>query len=234
MHSESDPGRAAVIRQAVSVSIATGLYGISFGALSIVAGLSLAQTMVLSAFMFAGSSQFAFVGVIGAGGSVASAIATSGLLGVRNGLYGVQLGPLLGFTGWRRLLATLFTIDESTAVSTAQSTQTLRRVGFWWGGVGVYICWNTLTFVGALAGNAIGDPQTWGLDAAASAAFLGLLWPRLGRAAARVCAALAVVIAIGLIPVAPAGVPVLGAAVAAIAVGIWEGRRAVPEEVPAS
>lgn len=224
----SDDERKAVIGRAVSVSVATGLYGISFGALAIAAGLSMWQTMALSALMFTGGSQFAFIGVIGAGGSGASAIATSSLLGVRNGLYGIQLGPLLGFSGWRKLLAAQVTIDESTAVSTAASNQSLRRLGFWWAGVGVFICWNACTFVGALLGNAIGDPKTWGLDAAAGAAFLGLLWPRLTSRAAQACAGLAVVIACALIPVAPAGVPVLSAGVAAVIVGDWQARRPSP------
>ena len=217
-----DPARSAVIRQAMSVSVATGLYGISFGALSIAAGLNLWQTMALSLLMFTGGSQFAFIGVLGAGGSPVSAVLTSGLLGVRNGLYGVQLGPLLGFQGWTKVLAAQFTIDESTAVSTAQTTPALRRTGFWWAGVGVFVCWNALTFVGVLVGNAIGDPKTWGLDAAAAAAFLGLLWPRLASRTAQACAALAVVIACVLVPFAPAGVPVLSAGASAIIVGTWE------------
>jgi len=215
------------------VSVATGLYGISFGAIAVTAGCTLAQTMALSLVMFAGSSQFAFVGVIGAAGPPVTAVATAGLLGVRNGLYGVQLGPQLALAGWRRVLAAHFTIDESMAVSTAQATPELRRLGFWWAGVGVFICWNALTLLGAVVGNALGDPKAWGLDAAAAAAFLGLLWPRLAGRAAQACAAIAVVIAVALIPVAPAGVPVLGAGCAAIAVGWWTGRHA-PRDVATS
>ena len=225
MKTPADPGRAVVIRQALSVSVATGLYGISFGALSITAGLNLWQTMALSLLMFTGGSQFAFIGVIGAGGHAAAAVATSSLLGVRNGLYGVQLGPLLAFDGWKRVAAAHFTIDESTAVSTGQTTRALRRTGFWWAGIGVFVGWNTFTFVGALVGNAIGDPKTWGLDAAAAAAFLALLWPRLARRPAQACAGLAVVIACLLVPFTPAGVPVLGAGLAAIIVGAWDARR---------
>ena len=214
-----------MIRQALSVSLATGLYGISFGALSITAGLNLWQTMALSILMFSGGSQFAFIGVIGAGGAAATAVATSGLLGIRNGLYGVQLGPLLAIEGWKRVVAAHFTIDESTAVSTAQTTRPLRRTGFWWAGVGVFVGWNSFTLVGALVGNALGDPKTWGLDAAAAAAFLALLWPRLARRPAQVCAGLAAVIACVLVPFAPAGVPILGAGLAAIIVGAWDSRH---------
>ena len=224
--------RHRVLRQAMSVSVATGLYGISFGALSIAAGLSPWQTMALSLLMFSGGSQFAFIGVVGAGGSPASAIATAGLLGVRNGLYGVQLGPLLALKGWWRVVAAQFTIDESTAVATAQTTTALRRVGFWSAGLGVFACWNGCTFIGILAGNAIGDPKIWGLDAAAAAAFLGLLWPRLARRAAQACAGLAVVIACVLIPFTPAGVPVLASGAAAIVVGILDSRRTPPANPP--
>ena len=215
-----------VLRQALSVSVATGLYGISFGALSIAAGLNGWQTMALSLLMFSGGSQFAFIGVVGAGGSPASAIATAGLLGVRNGLYGVQLGPLLALQGWRRVAAAQFTIDESTAVSTAQTAPALRHTGFWSAGLGVFACWNGCTWIGILAGNAIGDPKTWGLDAAAAAAFLGLLWPRLARRSAQACAGLAVVVACALIPFTPAGIPVLASGAAAIVVGILDSRHA--------
>jgi len=155
------------------------------------------------------------------------------LLGIRNGLYGVQLGPLLAIEGWKRVLAAQLTIDESTAVSTAQTTRPLRRLGFWWAGAGVFIGWNTFTFVGALAGNALGNPKAWGLDAAAAAAFLALLWPRLARPAAQACAALAAVIACVLVPFTPAGVPVLGAGLAAIIVGAWDARR-TPNPTPPS
>ncbi|MDR3201850.1 MAG: AzlC family ABC transporter permease, partial [Bifidobacteriaceae bacterium] len=206
-----DEARRAAVRQAVGVSVATGLYGISFGALAVAAGLTVWQTAALSALMFSGASQFAVVGVIGAGGSAVAAVASAGLLGVRNGLYGLQDGPLLRARGWRRVLAAQLTIDESTAVAAAQTDRDAARAGFWWAGAGVFVLWNALTLVGALAGNAMGDPKAWGLDAAAAAAFLGLLWPRLGDAPARAAAGLAAGIALVLVPLTPPGVPVLGA-----------------------
>jgi predicted branched-subunit amino acid permease len=204
--------------------VATGLYGLSFGALGVAAGLNLWQVMALSLVMFSGASQFAVVGVVGAGGSPWAAAASAALLGVRNGLYGLQNGPLLAPRGWRRLVAAQLTIDESTAVAAAQPPPTAARTGFWWAGIGVYVLWNAFTLAGAVAGGAMGDPAAWGLDAAASAAFLGLLWPRLAAAGARrnrAAAALAAAIAIVLVPLAPAGVPVLGAAAAAVVVGLW-------------
>lgn len=209
----------AAVRQAVSVSIATGLYGISFGALSVVAGLDLAQTMVLSMLLFSGGSQFALIGVVASGGTSAAAVTTAGLLGLRNSLYGAQLSPLLALHGWRRVLAAHLTIDESTAVATAQRTRGALQAGFWWTGVGIFVVWNLLTLVGALAGDAMGDPKAWGLDAAAGAAFLALLWPRLASRVMQLTAALAVVVAVALLPFVPPGVPVLAAAAVAIVIG---------------
>ena len=221
----------AAVRQAISVSLATGLYGISFGALSVAAGLDVAQTMALSLLMFSGGSQFAFIGVAGSGGSPLAAVATAGLLGARNGLYGVQVAPLLGARGWRRPLAAHVTIDESTAVGTAQTTPAATRTGFWWTGVGVFVLWNAFTAAGAVLGDALGDPTRYGLDAAAAAAFLALLWPRLASGLARGTAAAAVLVALALTPVVPAGIPVLAAAAVAVVVGWTAADRGNPPVV---
>ena len=220
--------RRAVIRQSVSVATATGLYGVSFGALAVAAGLSTWQTVALSALLFSGGSQFALVGVIAAGGAGASAIATSTLLGIRNGLYGLQVSRLLQARGWRRLLAAHLTIDESAAVGVAQPEPALSRVGFWWTGLGVFVGWNLMTLVGALIGGAIGDPTTYGLDAAAVAAFTALLWPRLGTGEARAVAVVAAAIALVLAPHTAAGVPVLAATAAAVGAGLLPRRAKEP------
>lgn len=215
--------RTEVIRQSASVAVATGAYGISFGALSVAAGLSIWQTQVLSLLLFSGGSQFAFVGVMAAGpAGAAAAIATSTLLGVRNCLYGLQVSRMLGVHGLRRVAAAHVTIDESTAVGVAQPEQPAARLGFWWTGVGIFVLWNLTTLGGALAGDAMGDPRRYGLDAAAAAAFCALLWPRLKSADAFAIAALAAVIAVLLAPHAPAGVPVLVAACAALLAGFWK------------
>lgn len=217
-----DEGRAAV-RQAVSVSLATGLYGVSFGALAVAAGLSVPQAMALSLLMFSGGSQFAFIGVVGAGGLAGAAIATAGLLGVRNALYGPQVAPLIDARGWRRPLAAQLTIDESTAVATAHTAPHAARIGFWWTGIGVFVLWNVFSLVGALAGDRMGDPARYGLDAAAAAAFLGLVWPRItgpGSRLSQLVAGCAVVVALALTPVVPAGIPVLMAAGVAIVAGL--------------
>lgn len=207
-------------RQGLSVGLATGIYGISFGALGVAAGLDVWQTVALSLLLFTGGSQFAFIGIIGSGGNPITAVTTSTLLGIRNGLYGLQLARVLELTGWRRAAAAHLTIDESTAVALAQEDPSVQRTGFWAGGLGVFVFWNLTTLIGAIVGNAIGDPRVWGLDAAAAAAFVGLIWPRLKDRTGRVTAALAAGIAlIAFIPT-PAGVPVLLAALAAVIVGL--------------
>ena len=216
--------RRAVTRQAWSVGIATGAYGISFGAVSVAAGLSVWQTVVMSLLLFTGGSQFALVGILGAGGSGVAAVATSTLLGVRNGLYALQVSRILEVRGLRRLVAAHLTIDESTAVAIGQSERPAMRRGFWLTGVLVFVGWNLTTLAGAMLGNALGDPKVYGFDAAAAAAFLALLWPRLRSFDAGATAALAALLTVVLVPVAPAGVPVLVAAVAAVVVGLIASR----------
>lgn len=222
-----------VRQQAISVSVATGAYAISFGALAVAAGMDVWQTMALSLLVFSGGSQFAFVGVIVAGGGAVAAVATSTFLGLRNGFYGVGLAPILRpMRGLRRAWAAQVTIDESTAVALAQPADDAeaRRAGFWWTGVGVFVLWNAFTLVGALVGERIGDPADWGLDAAAAAAFLALVWPRLASRRAQAVAGASAVVALLLTPVTPAGVPILAAALIAVIAG-WNAPRS-KDEVP--
>lgn len=216
--------RREVVRQALYVGGATGAYGISFGALSVASGLSIWQTQALSLLLFSGGSQFAVVGVLGAGGSGVAAVAASTLLGVRNGLYALQTSRFLGVHGLRRLAAAQLTIDESTAVGLAQPEPRAQRLGFWLTGTAVFVGWNLMTFAGALVGNAIGDPRTYGLDAAAAAAFAALLWPRLRSGDASAAAVLAAFVALLTSPLLPAGMPVILAALAAL-VGLRHGGR---------
>lgn len=217
--------KSAVFSTSVGVGLATGLYGVSFGALSVAAGLDVWQTQVLSLLMFSGGSQFAFIGIIAASGlgsvAIGAAVVSAWLLGIRNGFYAVRMAPILERVGLQKLIPALLTIDESTAVATAQSETSDQRKGFWFTGLAVFVFWNLATLLGAFLGDAIGDPATWGLDAAASAAFLGLIWPRLKERQALAVAALSMVVAVVLTPALPAGVPVLVAGAIAIVFGIF-------------
>ncbi|MGB5952703.1 MAG: AzlC family ABC transporter permease, partial [Ornithinimicrobium sp.] len=191
------------------------------------------QTMVTSLLLFSGGSQFAFFGVIAAGGSPVSAVATSTLLGARNAFYSVRMASVVRPRSWQVPLAAHLTIDESTAVAIGQSTAAEQRRGFWVTGLTVFFLWNVMTLTGALIGDALGDPRIYGLDAAAGAAFLALLWPRLRDRSAQMTAALAVLLSFAVAPYTPAGVPVLVAGLAALAVGL-PGQRVEPveEEAP--
>ena len=215
------PRNDAVERTSLSVAFTVGLYGAAFGAAGITAGFSILQTCLLSLLLFSGASQFAVVGIMGAGGSAVSAIATATLLGFRNALYGLQLAPILKVTGLKRIIASQITIDESTAVSTLQSNDSDRKRAFYLTGFSIYIFWNLFTFLGALGASAIGDPSVWGLDAAVPAAFCGLVWPRLKDKRLFLISACAIILALLLTPITPAGIPIITTVLLAVIFG-WK------------
>jgi predicted branched-subunit amino acid permease len=214
------PDRRDVVRDAAGVGIATGACGMSFGALSVAAGLSIAQTAALSVLMFTGASQFALVGVIGTGGNPLAGAATAVLLGLRNGLYGLGLAPVLRVRGARRLGAAHLMIDESAAMAVGHEDPRLARLAYWATGLAVFVCWNAATLVGGLGAEALSDPTTLGLDAAAPAAFLALLAPRLHAREPWVVALLAALVALVATPFLSDGLPVLCAALVAVIAGL--------------
>jgi len=224
--------RRAIVRDGVAVGIATGAYGISFGAIAVTSGLDVLQTCALSLLVFTGASQFALIGVVGAGGSPLSGAVTALLLGTRNTLYGLRLAPLLGWTGWRRTAAAQLVIDESTAMAVNRESTPEARTGFLSTGLAVFALWNLATLLGALGGRSLGDPRSYGLDAAVGAAFLALLWPRLRDRRNQIVAVLAAAVALGLVPVTAVGVPVLAAGGVAILFGIIS-HAVDPTEYPA-
>lgn len=206
----------------MGVGLAVGTYGVSFGAVATTAGLSVVQACALSLLVFTGASQFALVGVIGAGGGALSAVAGAALLGTRNLLYAVRLADLLRLSGLRRLLAAQVTIDETTAMATG-APRALAGTAFWATAAAVYGCWNTATLIGALGAGAV-DTHALGLDAAVGAAFLALLVPQLrAESAVRVALGGAALAAVA-VPLTPAGVPVLLAALA-VPLVLWSGRQ---------
>lgn len=219
MSTATRPDREVVV-DSLGVGIATGAYGVSFGALATASGLDVLQACALSLLMFTGASQFAFIGVVAAGGAPAAASLTAVLLGSRNAFYGLALAPRLGLRGWRRAVAAQVVIDESTAMALGQDDPRRSRVAFHLTGWSVFVLWNAMTLVGAVAGTAIGDPRDFGLDAAVGAAFLALLWPRLSAWPQRVVAIVGAAAATGLVPWTPAGVPVIVGGAVAVLVGL--------------
>ncbi|MEV4943200.1 AzlC family ABC transporter permease [Streptomyces zaomyceticus] len=219
---------AAVVRDALGVGIAVGLSGFAFGVTSAGAGLSVLQTCLLSLLVFTGASQFALVGALAAGGNPFTAAAGAFFLGTRNAFYGLRLSQLLAVPKAVRPLAAHWVIDETTAVALAQPSRRAARIGFTVTGLTLYVLWNATTLLGALGAEAIGDTEAWGLDAAGPAVFLALLAPMLKSATERATAGIAVLLGLGLLPVLPAGVPVLAAALAAPLVLWFRGRRTTP------
>jgi branched chain amino acid efflux pump len=207
-----DAARRTLVWDALGVGIATGAYGVSFGAIAVAAGFSTAQACALSLLVFTGASQFALVGVVASGGAPLSGAATALLLGSRNTLYGLRLASLLRLRGVRRLTAAQLVIDESTAMALKPADARNARLGFFAAGIAVFFLWNLATFAGALGGQALGDPRTYGLDAAVPAAFLALMWPRLDSTRTRVVALVASAVALALVPLIRPGLPILAAA----------------------
>ncbi|MEU4728626.1 AzlC family ABC transporter permease [Streptomyces sp. NPDC023588] len=217
--------RAAVIRDALGVGVAVGLSGFAFGVTAAGAGISTLQACVLSLLVFTGASQFALVGALAAGGNPFTAAAGAFFLGTRNAFYGLRLSQLLALPRAVRSFAAHWVIDETTAVALAQDGRRSARLGFAVTGLSLYVLWNLTTLLGALGAEAIGDTRAWGLDAAGPAVFLALLAPMLKTSTERAVAALALVLGLGFLPVLPAGVPVLTAALAAPVVLWMKGRR---------
>ena len=213
---------STTLRDSLSVSITVGAYGTAFGAAAVANGFSVLQTCLLSLLTFSGASQFAVIGVLGAGGGALSGIATASLLGIRNGVYGVIMAPRLKVKGFKRVVAAQITIDESTAVALGQEVrgESAMRQGFWLTGFGGFIFWNLFTVAGALGAQAMGDIRAWGLDSAVPAAFLGLVWPRLKTNRDRFLAVGCVVFALAMTPILPAGLPIIATAFIAVAVGL--------------
>ena len=220
--------RSGIVRDGLAVGVATGAYGLGFGAVAVSSGLSVAQTCALSLLMFTGASQFALAGVIAAGGTPMSGAATALLLGTRNTLYGLRMAPLLRWRGLRRVAAAHVLSDESTAMAVNRGTTEGARLGFVTTGVSLFVLWNLATAIGAVAGEAVGDPRTFGLDAAVGAAFLALLWPRLRDRRNVLVGVLAAAVALSLVPLTAPGVPVLAAGGVAVLVGVLARRQDDP------
>ena len=222
---EVSPPPRETFRDALSVALTVGAYGVAFGAAGVSAGFSVLQTCLFSLLAFTGASQFAAVGVVAAGGSAISAVAVATMLGTRNALYGLQMAPRLRVRGLRRVAAAQITIDESTGVALSQLRErsSSGARGFWLTGAGVFLFWNVFTLVGALGAKALGNPAAWGLDAAVPAAFLGLLWPRLTSNYLRVVAVSSMVFALLVTPWLPAGLPIIASALVAFVFG-WAER----------
>jgi 4-azaleucine resistance transporter AzlC len=204
----------AGFRAGIPYAVAAFLVGISFGVIAEPVMGAIAS-VVMSAVVFAGSSQFAAVAVLADGGGVAAAVTAGTLLNARYGPMGVALAPSLRGRARERAAYGLSMIDASWAMASRGGGRfepafmlgaTLPSFPAWVGG----------TAIGAFAGEAIGDPETLGLDALFPAFFLALLIPELRRPGAPLTALIGAAIALVLTPLTPAGIPIVAASAAAL------------------
>jgi 4-azaleucine resistance transporter AzlC len=216
--------RAAITRAAAGIGLYAGAFGVTFGAVAVRSSLSVTQAVAMSAVMFTGASQFALVGVLAAGGSLLAGVSAALLLGLRNAFYGIPVTRILRPRGVRRALAAQFVIDETTAMAVAQPATRAGRYAFWVTGGALYTLWVLGTLAGALIGGEI-STSALGLNAAAPAIFLALLWPQLAQARGAAVALGAAVVALVLVPLVPAGLPIVAAAGVAILAGLLPDRR---------
>ena len=216
-------------RDCLVVSLAVGVIGVTFGVFAEAAGFDLAQIVVMSALVFTGASQFAAVGVIEDGGSGGAAVGSALLLAARNALYGPVARRALPSAMLARLGSAHFVIDETTAMAAAQDDSRDARGAFWLTATTLWLFWNSGSVAGALLGAVLGEPETWGLDAAFPAMFVALLAPHVRTAANRTAALVAAAVALGAVPVTASGIPIL-LAVAALLPAVFVQRRQAPTD----
>ncbi|HSE82500.1 MAG TPA: AzlC family ABC transporter permease [Gaiellaceae bacterium] len=202
-------------RRIAPIGVAAFAFALSFGVLARASGIGSVEAIVMSATTFAGSAQFAVASILGAAGGVASAIVAATLLNARYAPISVSVAPVFVGGRLRRLLESQLIVDESWAMSRRTDGRYDRRllVG---AGLVLYLCWVGGTVIGALAGDALGDPASLGLDAAFPALFLAILVPQVRSRRALAAAVLGGTIALALVPVAPAGVPIVAASAACL------------------
>ena len=203
------------VRAILGLTPAAFAFGASFAVLAHAAGVGGLAATVMSATTFAGSAQVATVSILGTGGGLAAAVVAALLLNARYGAISVSVAP--GFRGsfLRRLVESQLIVDESWAVSVQPDGRVERRV-LLGAGATLWIFWTTGTVVGAVAGEAIGDPNRLG-RLTHVAGLIALLAPQLRNRRAVAAALIGAAIAFALIPFTPAGVPIVAATAACLA-----------------
>ncbi|MFC5052906.1 AzlC family ABC transporter permease [Saccharothrix xinjiangensis] len=216
----------ALLRDVSAVAAGAAVSGASFGAISTAAGLPWWIPVAMSLLVFAGGSQFMAVGVVAAGGGPVAAVLAGLVLNARHLPFGLAIGHVFGDRLLHKLVGSHLLIDESTAFALANRDDPEKaRAAFWACGITLFGAWNSAVLVGALVGQAIGDPEAFGLDAAFPAALVALLLPALKDRMTRDAALLGAAVALATTPVLPAGVPVLLALVGLLAT-LRRGREA--------
>lgn len=201
------------VRAGLPYAGASAVLALSFGVVATDAGFPAVAAVVMSAVVFAGSAQFAAVGILAAGGGLGAATAAAALMNSRFVPMGFALGPSLKGSRVRRTLEGQAMVDSSWAMSARGDGRFDRHYLF--GHTGVqYVGWVLGTTAGVVAPSM--DAQALGLDAVFPAFFLTILAGEL-RDRLRLAVALAgAAIALALVEITPPGVPVLVASLAAL------------------
>jgi 4-azaleucine resistance transporter AzlC len=223
--STASRGHRGYRRDAAAIGLGVGVFGLTFGVLASAAGVTVLQASALSLLTFTGASQFALVGVLAAGGSPVAALGSALLLAARNGAYGLALSPYVTGSVPRRLAAAHLVIDESTAMGVGQEDPADVEGAFLATGLSIFVCWNGGTVIGALSGQAVGDPGALGLDVAFPAGFLALVAPHLRATEGRVALLSGGALALAALPLTPPGVPILLAVLGAVPAFLVARRR---------
>jgi branched chain amino acid efflux pump len=203
------------VRLGIPYAVAGFVLSLSFGVLARQAGFSSLQAIVMSLVVFAGSAQFAAVSIVSGGGGVAAAVAAASLMNSRFLPMGIALAPSLPGGPVRRAAQGQAVVDASWAMA-SRGDGTFDRWQLFGSTLPQYVTWAAGTVAGALLGSDLGDTDRLGLDAIYPTFFLALLFAELRRPGARAVAGAGALIALALVPVAPAGVPILAASVAAL------------------
>ena len=196
-------------RDIALVCLADGIVGLSFGAITVGSGLPLWLPVLMSVVVFAGASQFLFVGIVAAGGNPVAAVAAGLLVNSRHLPFGFAVADLLSGGRSRWLAGSHVMIDESVAFALAQRGTGRSRAAFWSCGLALFVCWNLGVLLGAFGGSAITDTDALGLDAAFPAVLLALVLPSLRDGETRRPALVGAGIALVASPFLAAGLPVL-------------------------
>ncbi|MDI5978801.1 AzlC family ABC transporter permease [Amycolatopsis magusensis] len=212
------------------VCLADGIVGLSYGAIAVSSGFEVWVPMLLSVVVFAGASQFLFIGLVASGGNPIAAVVAGLLVNARHIPFGFAVGDVFG-KGWgRRLLGSHLMIDETVAFALAQEDRRRRRAAYWACGISLFVVWNASVVAGAFAGTAVSDTGAFGLDAAFPAVLLALVLPSLKDRGVRAAALVGAVLAVAVTPFLPAGLPVL---LALLAVPLVLVGRSEPDKVEA-
>jgi 4-azaleucine resistance transporter AzlC len=198
-----------LLRAVTPIAVATGIVGVSFGAIAVTAGIPSWLAILMSLLVSSGGSQFVFMGVVAAGGAPFAAVVAGLVLNARHLPFGLAVADLLGSRLPARLFGSHIMFDESVAFALAHRENGRAKVAYWTAGIVLYLCWNIGSLVGVLVGTSMGDPAMFGVDAAFPAGILALLLPTLRDAESRRVALLAAIVALAATPYLPPGGPVL-------------------------